>query len=429
MLGLILIVASITALDKTISWPGTWAALPVVGTGLVILSQHRTSLTHHRIAQWLGDRSYSIYLWHWPVFVTLVLLELRFDTAALAGGIFLSIVLGSLSYSWIEKPTKTLFSRLAAVPSWAGLISAATLVSVLAVVIWKFSGFPDRMPEAVEVTANEQHNKNKEAEDCHLREGTTPNFCMHGNQIRKILLVGDSHAQILVSPLTIALPDFSVIQSTYSGCPLIQGMKRKPEENKKMSSRYDCFGFNLELMRELNEYPPDYPVLLAGRYAIHPFGYNELGPKSEMPTSYFKMKYAKPTPELTAELSVALTKTACDLAKGRKVFMLRPTPEMGINIPRASSVRIAFGLPAEISISQKEYKERNAWVWQAQDAARDQCGIVILDGTNEFCDGARCYGSKKGRPIYFDDDHLSEYGNKLLVPAFKQILEHLPATP
>ncbi|WP_283669677.1 SGNH hydrolase domain-containing protein, partial [Escherichia coli] len=33
----------------------------------------------------------------------------------------------------------------------------------------------------------------------------------------------------------------------------------------------------------------------------------------------------------------------------------------------------------------------------------------------------RCWGSKDGRPIYFDDDHLSEYGNKLLVPMFKEI--------
>jgi hypothetical protein len=98
---------------------------------------------------------------------------------------------------------------------------------------------------------------------------------------------------------------------------------------------------------------------------------------------------------------------------------------MGFNVPRASSVRIAFGLSPELSIPKESYWARNSWVWKAQDAARDQCGIVILDGTDAFCDDTRCYGSKSGRPIYFDDDHLSEYGNKLLVPTFRQIPSHL----
>ncbi|WP_426148754.1 SGNH hydrolase domain-containing protein [Polaromonas sp. DSR2-3-2] len=28
-----------------------------------------------------------------------------------------------------------------------------------------------------------------------------------------------------------------------------------------------------------------------------------------------------------------------------------------------------------------------------------------------------------GRPLYFDDDHLSEYGNKLLVPMFAEVFQ------
>jgi hypothetical protein len=60
-------------------------------------------------------------------------------------------------------------------------------------------------------------------------------------------------------------------------------------------------------------------------------------------------------------------------------------------------------------------------VWAAQDAAAAQCGVKILDPLPYLCQDGRCWGSKDGRPIYYDDDHLSEYGNKLLVPMFKEV--------
>jgi hypothetical protein len=192
ILGLALIASAIAALDKNAVWPGTWAALPVIGTSLVIWSQQRTALTHHPIAQWLGDRSYSLYLWHWPVFVTLVLLEQRYEPVALAAGIVMSILLGALSYRWIEQPTRASFSKLSRAQSWTSLISAGAVVSLAAIVVWKFSGFPARMPDAVEVAASEKNNKNQRSEDCHLRTGTIPKICEYGYQKKKILLAGDS---------------------------------------------------------------------------------------------------------------------------------------------------------------------------------------------------------------------------------------------
>jgi hypothetical protein len=49
--------------------------------------------------------------------------------------------------------------------------------------------------------------------------------------------------------------------------------------------------------------------------------------------------------------------------------------------------------------------------------------VHILDPLPYLCHDGRCWGSKAGRPLYSDDNHLSEYGNKLLVPMFKQVWE------
>jgi hypothetical protein len=111
------------------------------------------------------------------------------------------------------------------------------------------------------------------------------------------------------------------------------------------------------------------------------------------------------------------------LAKDRPVYLVRPIPEMGIHVPNAMARSIAFGKKRDVSISLADYHQRHAFIWAAQDAARDRCGVKILDPLPYLCPDGRCRGAQNGRPIYYDDDHLSEYGNKLLVPMFAEVFQ------
>jgi hypothetical protein len=105
--------------------------------------------------------------------------------------------------------------------------------------------------------------------------------------------------------------------------------------------------------------------------------------------------------------------------------MVRPIPEMGVNIPTYIGRTLAWKNGKDFSISLSDYHERQDFVWKAQDAARDHCGVKILDPLPYLCHDGRCYGAKEGRPIYYDDDHLSEFGNKLLVPMFAEVFRAL----
>ncbi|WP_127479199.1 acyltransferase family protein [Nocardioides pantholopis] len=74
-LGLAVVVATAVGYDAATPFPGWHAALPVLATVAVIAADagpDRWSPVRWlgtRPVQWLGDVSYSVYLWHWPLIV------------------------------------------------------------------------------------------------------------------------------------------------------------------------------------------------------------------------------------------------------------------------------------------------------------------------------------------------------------------------
>lgn len=136
---------------------------------------------------------------------------------------------------------------------------------------------------------------------------------------------------------------------------------------------------------------------------------------------YFSKPYPVATPAFLAEFAAKITASACQLAQHRTVYLMRPIPEMGIDVPKSLSRRMALGVQGDIAIPLADYRRRNAWVWAAQDAARDRCGVKILDPLPCLCHDGRCDGSRDGHPLYHDDNHLSASGNKLLAPMFAEV--------
>ena len=85
-----------------------------------------------------------------------------------------------------------------------------------------------------------------------------------------------------------------------------------------------------------------------------------------------------------------------------------------MDVPRAMARRHLLNRAGEVRLNRDVYDRRHAAVWQAQDQAAEQCGVQILDPTQALCDAEYCYGSDNGRPLYYDEDHLSEFGASLL---------------
>jgi len=57
------------------------------------------------------------------------------------------------------------------------------------------------------------------------------------------------------------------------------------------------------------------------------------------------------------------------------------------------------------------------------DLAGRYPGTAIWDPFPDLCDEGRCNAMREGRPVFFDADHVSPYGNVVLFAAFKRALQ------
>ena len=111
-IGIGVIVVTCFAISEAMAFPGLLALAPVIGTVLVLAAgddapRGPVVVLRHGVMQWIGARSYSIYLWHWPA---LIIGEAALDGSPSAMERLLlvagSVVAADLSYRFVENPVR-----------------------------------------------------------------------------------------------------------------------------------------------------------------------------------------------------------------------------------------------------------------------------------------------------------------------------------
>ncbi len=110
--GFILIMLGFVVINEGRSFPGWWALLPVLGSGLLIAAGPEAifnkSVLSNRLLVGVGLISFPLYLWHWPLlsFARIIYSETPpVNVRWVLVGV--SIVLACLTYFIIEKPIRT----------------------------------------------------------------------------------------------------------------------------------------------------------------------------------------------------------------------------------------------------------------------------------------------------------------------------------
>lgn len=109
--GLTGLLAAVLVITPESVFPAPWALLPVLSTALIIAAgtggaaKHLYPLTN-RVSGYIGDISYSLYLWHWPVAILLVAVLESGTLLFYVYAITLSIALSVASYHFVEDPLR-----------------------------------------------------------------------------------------------------------------------------------------------------------------------------------------------------------------------------------------------------------------------------------------------------------------------------------
>ena len=192
-LGLVLVLASAAVQPLLGPFPGMLALLPVAGAALVLMRPPQVpakQILANKPMVWVGERSYSLYLWHWPV-----LSLLRYYTGSEVLDIphsllfiVLTLLLTTLSYHVIEIPLRLNRVRIKQLLGY-GVLSIAVLATSLSMASINKALSPPGLP-------TEYLRYADPSTICH---GQIVADCLKGdlNSTKEVLVLGDSHAAML----------------------------------------------------------------------------------------------------------------------------------------------------------------------------------------------------------------------------------------
>lgn len=408
-LGLVLILGSFVLYDSSTPWPGHSAALPVLGACLVLLAARQTSLwTSNRVAQGLGRWSYSIYLWHWPLVVGLGYFGARDETGWFLSAMAASIILGALSYRLVEQPSARWMRGLDSRKAWRTAGAGFVLAFGFAAVAYFDHGVARtlRLPEAVLVAAHEKENIGRLTK-CN----TAQSRCALGSGKTLALVWGDSHAIAAVSGVAAAAEQAggSILFFGQQACPVIFGARSSNTKAPDFCSR-----FNDMVYARLQTLGRDLPVIV-----IHRAGtYIEPGDR----LMYFDGRVPDTPEARRAAYERHLVDSLCRIAAHNPLYVVQPIPEMPYDVPAVVAKElIVHGRAPQPAMPLSAYHAANASMNAALQSASQRCGVRLLDPLPYLCAGESCEGVSDGRPLYSDDNHLSEYGARRLVPMFGSV--------
>jgi peptidoglycan/LPS O-acetylase OafA/YrhL len=418
--GLIAILVASYRYNQDTQFPGTAAIVPVLGSVAILASARAErpwdigSILGGRPQRFIGDISYSVYLWHWPLIVIAPYIPgwglLGINRVAL---FLVSFVLGWLTKRYIEDPARTWKFLLVRKPrmSYAFMVSLMVVSSLLVAGAFAVNNpkYQAAAAELKSINANPpacfgaeesatcQNPKlaNAVIPSSGFGNADQPNYpgcfvelnesavtaCHFGStapDAPRVALIGDSHAYQYIDTM-ISLADakgWSLTTYLKGACP----WTTTPVGGPSVAFTNSCRDWLSNLKATLAK-QPTYSAIFTT--ALHDTPYVTTASTASGRTN-----------QVAAGFSQAWTQ-----AKGAPIVTLIDNPDF-LDDPN-KCLRVT---------SPKDCTEPRKDVLQPVDpigVAARASGATLLDFTNKYCDSTECFSVVGGANVYRDQDHLT----------------------
>lgn len=401
--GLCLILVPIFLYTKQTQFPGLAALPPVLGTVIIIWANGRIfqALDNEHVLTsigrvlalrplvFVGLISYSLYLWHWPLFAFAK--YWTFNKLTIGHSFFiisLSFILAIVSWHYVETPfrlKKFLVSNRSII--WAG-VCASLMLFITGSLVWRSSGLPSRYsPEILELAKVDSVNKNNVAIEAIITD-QVPQFGVSNTEGYVDLLVwGDSHARTYI-------PAFEKIANVnnLSGRAITY------------SATLPLLNYDGQLRQGLDENANEWSVATLDYIKRH-----------NIPKVVLVGYWTNPDFNADYRMAESLWNTILAIRNtGARVWVVLSAPNHELEVPRA----LVFEQLGRLTGSDwqrkpHEHYEQQTHIMRVMEN-NDDNGAVFVDIAPLFEikneDGSFIYKvTKEGRSIYYDKHHLKKW--------------------
>ena len=412
--------------------PSFYTLAPVLGVCLVILFTNKNTF----IAKILSTKffvgtgliSYSLYLWHYPIFAFARINEL--DPGNILNFLILIIpiiILSILTYFFIEKPSRNREIKFKII--FSSIFFILIIIITLNLLVINKDGFKKRMPPLLQSinfsTPPWKSLKNDNNEICHNKK----NGCIFNTSSQKnVFMIGDSHSAALMFDLKnrVVKRNYSFTTSTFDGCLYFKGFNMINKHTKIIDKKCNNDYF-LELDRKLKKQQNSI-IIFSGRLPLYlnnsRFDNQEGGVENgDWPYLYHSVGQFN-------NIQSSFRNSIHTISKNNKIILIYPIPEVGINIKDkilATSQKNVFLKenynfdnflePKKIfTTSYNTYTQRTKSSFDLLNSIEGN-NIHKIYPHKLFCNNQiknRCMTHNNKHIFYWDDDHVSLQGSKMI---------------
>jgi len=397
--GLFLIIQSILFFNDEMYHPSFYSLSPIIGVSLIIWFSNKdeliTKILSTKLFVGTGLISYSLYLWHYPIFAFDRIT--KFSQGSLFNKIILVaiiLILSFISYYFVERPSRNKHYKFKIILSLI-LIFIFFLLSFNLYVIQK-KGLDNRMPKII-------FNSFTKGNIDSCGGGKTCKFNTLSNKI--VYLIGDSHMGRLSNDLKnkVVEKDYQFNTNTYGGCLYFRGFNLVDLKTQKKTQCNDRYYKKIEY--QISQYKNS--ILVFGGYFPH---YLLDRADSFIPVGKYNT------------LNDSFENEILKFSKKNKIILVYPIPEVGQNPNQVilnQWVKQGFSKNFDVqnlTSSYEVYKNRTKSSFELLDSIKGN-NIYRVYPHILFCDTKiknRCVTHDDKNIFYSDDNHPSVKGAEMI---------------